>query len=192
MFEFVHILAVLVLMASALFAQSVLLTEPATAANRFSSGVEGPVCDGAGNLYACNFQRPGTIGKRTLDGNISVFSIVPAGGRVSGLQIDSHGYLIAADHVNHAIYRVDLQTGEFLESLTRDWAGPQFHQPNDLGIAADDTIYFTDPDWHSPTGGRVFMITPGPQRKTTIVDEGLNAEWHHCFSRSAAALCFAE
>jgi gluconolactonase len=172
--KFAYILAVFVLIAAPLFSQSQLLTEPATAVNSFSSGVEGPVCDGAGNLYACNFRRPGTIGKLTPDGNISVFAIVPAGGRASGLQIDGHGYLIATDYVNHAIYRVDLHTGEFLESLTKDWAGLQFHQPNDLGIAADDTIYFTDPDWHSPTGGRVFMITPGLHRKTAIVDEGLN------------------
>ena len=72
------------------------------------------VCDAAGNLYACNFQRSGTIGKLTPDGNISVFATVPAGGRASGLQIDGHGYLIATDYVNHAVYRVDLHTGEFL------------------------------------------------------------------------------
>jgi gluconolactonase len=172
--KFARILAVFLLITAPLFSQSELLTEPATATNSFTSGVEGPVCDAAGNLYACNFQRSGTIGKLTPDGNISVFAIVRAGGRASGLQIDGHGYLIATDYVNHAVYRVDLHTGEFLESLTKDWAGLQFHQPNDLGIAADDTIYFTDPDWHSPTGGRIFMITPGLHRKTAIVDEGLN------------------
>lgn len=167
--------AFLLLVASlAAWTQTHVPTKPATPANSFSSGVEGPVCDEAGNLYACNVTRYGTIGKLTPDGQLTIFTTAPAGGRLNGLQIDSRGDLIAADYVNHAIYRVDLRTGEFLESLTNDWAGPQFHQPNDLGIAADDTIYFTDPDWHSPTGGRVFMIRRGAHRKTSVVAGGLN------------------
>src|SRR6185312_2787310 len=131
MSEFAHVPAVVILIAPSLLAQSDLSTEPATAASSFSSGVEGPVCDAAGNLYACNFERSGTIGKLTPEGKASIFAIVPAGGRVNGLQIDSHGYLIAADYVNHAVYRIDLRTGEFLESLTKNWTGLQFHQPND-------------------------------------------------------------
>ena len=146
-----------------------------TPAKSFTGGIEGPVCDWLGNLFAVSYQKDGTIGKVSPDGKASVFAVVPNGGAVNGLRIDSQGYLIAADYVNHIVHRVDPRTGEFLESLTKDWTGPQFHQPNDVGIASDDTIYFTDPDWKSPTGGRIFMITPGPKRRTILVDDGLNS-----------------
>ncbi len=148
-------------------------TEQATAENSFP-GAEGPVCDGAGNLFVCNFERPGVIGKLSPDHKFTIFAVVPAGGRPNGLRIDSHGYLIVADYMNHAVYRVDPQTGEFLESRTRNWMGMQFRQPNDVGIAADDTVYFSDPDWRSPTGGRIFMIKPGTNPETVLLDEGLN------------------
>ncbi|MEO7653015.1 MAG: SMP-30/gluconolactonase/LRE family protein, partial [Bryobacteraceae bacterium] len=145
-----------------------------TPARSFTAGVEGPVCDAAGNLYAVNMERDGTIGKVTPDGEMSIFTVLPNGGRANGLRIDSKGFLIAADYNNHIVHRIDPASGSFLESLSKDWSGPPFHQPNDIGIAGDDTIYFSDPDWTAPSGGgRIFMITPGPARRTVLLDEGL-------------------
>jgi gluconolactonase len=154
-------------------AQSELPTQQVTDENTFP-GAEGPVCDEAGNLFACNFQRPGVIGKISPDNKATIFAVLPAGGRPNGLQIDSRGYLIVADYLNHAVYRVDPRTGEFLECLTRNWMGAQFRQPNDVGIAADDTVYFSDPDWKSPIAGRIFKVKPGPQPETVLLDQGLN------------------
>lgn len=139
----------------------------------FTPSIEGPAVDNAGNLFACNFERQGTIGKITAEGKGSVFTTLPANGRSAGLRFDSRGFLIVLDYINHLVYRVDPSSGQFLEVLTRDWTGPAFRQPNDLGIAPDDTIYFTDPDWQSPTGGRVFMVTPGVRRRTVQVADRL-------------------
>ena len=148
--------------------------EAFTPAGSFTSGVEGPACDAAGHLYAVSFGREGTIGKVAPDGRSAVFAVMPDGGRANGLRFDSQGYLIAADYVNHIVHRIDPKTGRFLENLTADWKGPVFLQPNDLGIASDDTIYFSDPDWKSRTGGgRIFMITPPPHRRTVLLDEDL-------------------
>ena len=147
---------------------------PFTPERSFTSGVEGPAVDASGNVFACNYERNGTIGKVTPDGKSSVFATLPAGGKCAGLQFDGRGSLVALDHINHLVYRVDPLSGTFLEVLTRDWQGPAFRQPNDLGIASDDTIYFSDPDWGSSTGGRIFMVTPGPKRHTVLVAEGLN------------------
>jgi len=140
----------------------------------FTGGIEGPVCDAAGNVFAVSYQKEGTIGKLAPDGTLSLFAVIPNSGRANGLRIDSQGFLIAADYVKHIVHRIDPKTGQFLENLTADWKGPQFRQPNDVGIASDDTIYFTDPDWSSPTGGRIFMITRPPNRRTVLLDEGLD------------------
>lgn len=149
-------------------------SEPYTAINSFTSGVEGPAVDASGSVYACNYERSGTIGKVSAGGKAAVFAEIPAGGRSAGLQFDRTGALIALDYVNHLVHRVDAGSGEFLEVLTRNWTGPAFRQPNDLAIASDDAIYFTDPDWSSSTGGRVFLITPGVKRRTVLVADELH------------------
>lgn len=148
--------------------------KPFTPANSFTSGVEGPACDREGNLYAVSYQREGTIGKVTPEGRASLFVEMPEGGRANGMRLDSQGKLIVADYVRHRVYRLDPQSGKFLGNLTQDWTGPEFHQPNDVGIAKDDTVYFSDPDWKNPAGGgRIFMITAPPQRHTVMLDQGL-------------------
>mgnify|MGYP003327509627 CR=1 FL=1 len=40
------------------------LTKP----KEFTSGIEGPACDAAGNIFAGNFAKQGTIGRITPDG----------------------------------------------------------------------------------------------------------------------------
>ncbi|MFB3828308.1 MAG: SMP-30/gluconolactonase/LRE family protein [Bryobacteraceae bacterium] len=149
-----------------------IVAEPFTAAGSFTRGVEGPACDRAGNLYAVNFERQGTIGKVTPQGEASLFAVLPNGGNANGMRLDSRGLLIVADYRGHAVWTLDPATGGFLEKLTADWKGAQFHQPNDVGIAGDDTIYFSDPDWKS-RGGRLFMITAPPSRRTVMIEEGL-------------------
>ena len=150
-----------------------LRSQPFTTQKSFTSSVEGPAVDTFGSVFACNLERVGTIGKVNADGKAVVFAEMPAGGRSAGLHFDRAGFLIALDYINHVVYRVDPATGKFLEVLTRDWTGPAFRQPNDLAIAPDDAIYFTDPDWSSPTGGRVFLVAPGPKRRTILVADGL-------------------
>jgi len=150
-----------------------IVAEPFTPAGSFTSRVEGPACDAAGNLYAVSFEREGTIGKVTPDGKASLFAVMPEGGRANGIRVDSKGFLIVADYVRHIVYRVDPASGRFLESLTADWKGPQFHQPNDVGIASDDTIYFSDPDWKT-AGGAIYMISAPPKRRTVLIEDGLS------------------
>ncbi|MFN0166255.1 MAG: SMP-30/gluconolactonase/LRE family protein [Bryobacteraceae bacterium] len=148
---------------------------PVTAKNSFTSGIEGPACDAAGNLYAVNFARQGTLGKVTPDGTASLFVTLPDGGAANGLRFDSHGFLLAADYVKHHVWRIEMPQGRFVEDLAADWKGAPLHQPNDLGISSDDTIYFSDPDWSAKKGGgRIFMITKPPKRKTVLLDDGLD------------------
>ena len=54
----------------------------------FTRGIEGPACDLQGNLYAVNYQRQGTIGQVTPDGQHSLFVELPAGWVKLGIRSD--------------------------------------------------------------------------------------------------------
>ena len=72
-----------------------------TPVNGFTSGIEGPACDAAGNLYAVNYERQHTIGKVTPDGTASVFVELPTGSIGNGIRFNSEGFMFVADYTNH-------------------------------------------------------------------------------------------
>ncbi|MBW6523572.1 SMP-30/gluconolactonase/LRE family protein [Sphingomonas sp. RHCKR47] len=74
---------------------------------------------------------------------------VPAGIReagANGLAIDRSGALVMADSGTRAIARVDLATRKKTIFADR-FEGKRFNSCNDLTIARDGTIYFTDPPY---------------------------------------------
>ena len=74
---------------------------------------------------------------------------IPAGIReagANGLAIDAAGALVMADSGTRAIARVDLATRR--KTILADrYDGKRFNSCNDLTIARDGTIYFTDPPY---------------------------------------------
>jgi sugar lactone lactonase YvrE len=120
------------------------LTDPGT----FTSGAEGPACDAAGNLYAVNYARQGTIGRVTPAGEGSVFLELPNGSVGNGIRFDRAGNMFVADYTNHAILKVEMAT-RALAVFAHD---PTLNQPNDIAIDRDDTIFASDPDWRNETG----------------------------------------
>ena len=90
----------------------------------------------------------------------------------NGLALDTEGHLIAATHDRKQVARVDLDGGT-RTALVSTFEGAPFNSPNDLVMAADGTLYFTDPDYQrkAAPGGqpltRVYRLHEG---KTTVVD----------------------
>lgn len=119
-----------------------------TPVNGFTSGIEGPACDADGNLYAVNFERQGTIGKVTPDGQATVFVELPEGSIGNGIRFDSHGFMYIADYTNHNVLKVDMETREISVHAHE----PKMNQPNDLAIGANDILYASDPNWGESTG----------------------------------------
>lgn len=119
-----------------------------TPVNGFTSGIEGPACDAAGNLYAVNYERQHTIGKVTPDGVASVFLELPNGSIGNGIRFDSEGFMYIADYTNHNILKVDMETREIRVHAH----GPRMNQPNDLAIDSNDVLYASDPNWKESTG----------------------------------------
>jgi len=64
----------------------------------------------------------------------------------NGMALDAAGRLLACDHGNRALARIDLKTGEKTFLLER-WRGKRFNSPNDLAVARSGAIYFTDPTY---------------------------------------------
>ena len=78
-----------------------------TRKGEFTPGIEGPACDAAGNLYAVNLQRQGTIGRVIPNGSTSVFVELPEGSIGNGIRFNADGDFYVADYTGHNILLVD-------------------------------------------------------------------------------------
>lgn len=124
------------------------VARPLTRTGEFTSGIEGPACDKDGNVYAVNFERQGTIGRITPGGVGEVFVELPAGSIGNGIRFDREGLMYVADYKKHNILKIDSTT----RAITVHAHNSEMNQPNDLAIAADGTLYASDPNWKDRTG----------------------------------------
>jgi sugar lactone lactonase YvrE len=129
-------------------AEKLFVATPLTQKGEFTSGIEGPACDKAGNIYAVNFSKQGTIGKTTADGKGSVFVTLPKGSVGNGIRFDNAGSMFIADYPQHNVLKVDMAT----QKISVFAHEPKMNQPNDLTIMADGTLYASDPNWGKKTG----------------------------------------
>lgn len=132
-----------------LLAQQLYKTKDLTAENMFSSNIEGPNFDKAGNLYIVNFQHDGTIGKiDPQNGNGEIFVTLPDSSVANGVHFNSKGTMFLPDFKGHNILMVDMDTkkvGVYVHSA-------KFNQPNDLCINRKDQIFVSDPKWADNSG----------------------------------------
>lgn len=134
---------------------------------------EGPVWI-KGALYYSDFVHngvfPSRIRKLAPDGTVSTF--VDDGGS-NGLAVDAHGDIVAATHKYKALSRYSSADGR-RSTIADSYQGQPFNSPNDIAIAGDGTIYFTDPDYQkaaAPGGQPVTGIyRVGTDGKVTLVD----------------------
>jgi sugar lactone lactonase YvrE len=128
-----------------------------TPAGEYTSGIEGPAVDADGNLYVVNFHTSGTIGKLPSGAAQSqLFTTLPAGSIGNGIRFDRDGRMYVADFKKHNVFvinRGETRPGVYFHSAA-------FHQPNDLAIAPDGTLYASDPLF--PHKGQVWRIVRQP------------------------------
>lgn len=120
------------------------LTDPAL----FTPGIEGPACDREGNLYAVSFGDKANIGKVSPEGKGELFVTLPEGSTGNGIRFDRKGMIYVADYTGHKVLKIDPAT----KAITTLAHEPRMNQPNDLAIAADGTLYASDPNWKEKTG----------------------------------------
>ena len=121
---------------------------PLTKPGEFTKGIEGPACDKAGNVFAVNFKKQGTIGRVSPEGKGEVFLTLPEGSIGNGIRFDKKGNMFIADYPKHNVLRVDAKT----KKLTVFAHEPKMNQPNDLAIDAKGNLYASDPSWAKVTG----------------------------------------
>ncbi len=132
--------------------------------------IEGPSFDAAGNLYIVDipFGRIFTIAP---DGEWSL--VVEYDGWPNGLKIAADGRILVADY-RHGLMQLDAGARLMLP-LLRSRNSESFRGCNDLHIARNGDIYFTDQGQtglHDPSG-RVFRLTPGG-RLDCLLDTGIS------------------
>lgn len=111
-----------------------------------------------------------------LDANGVVTTVIEDSGS-NGLAVDNDGFIVAGTHKYKSLSRFNSETGE-RSSVVEQYNGNVFNSPNDLAVAKDGTIYFTDPAFQRDAA-------PGGQEKTavyrvatdgtvTVVDDTIN------------------
>ncbi len=132
---------------------------------------EGPAWDGKGALYFSDI--PGdTIYRLGLDGKVSPF--LKPSGKSNGLMFDRDGTLLACRHWTRDVVRIAMD-GK-LTVLADSFGGKRLNSPNDLIVARDGSIYFTDPHYglegrpqEQPLEG-VYRLAPGGALTLVIRD----------------------
>ena len=94
-----------------------------------------------------------------LDANGTVTSAIDDSGS-NGLAVDNKGLLVAGTHKYKGLSLFNPATGE-RTTIVDQFNGNPFNSPNDIAIAKDGTIYFTDPAFQRDAA-------PGGQEKTGV------------------------
>lgn len=109
-----------------------------------------------------------------LDASGKVSTLIEDSGS-NGLATDGKGNLIAGTHKYKSVSRYTLDGKR--SDVVSQFNGNVFNSPNDLALAADGTLYFSDPDFQrdAAPGGqdktRVYRV--GTDGKITVVDDTL-------------------
>lgn len=101
---------------------------------------EGPTCDKNGNVFFTD-QPNDRIMEWSVDGKLTTF-LQPAG-RANGMYFDAKGNLIACADGKNELWSI--APDKKVTVLVKDFQGKYLNGPNDVWIAPNGGLYFTDP-----------------------------------------------
>lgn len=139
---------------------------------------EGPAADKDGNVYFTDQPNNKIYKWWAQSGEISVFHSQT--GRANGTYIDHDGNLLTCSDMDNQLWSIDMDGNPTV--LVADFEGNRLNGPNDLWVAPDGGIYFTDPLYQRPywtrdpemqqDGQHVYYLSPDRQNLTRV-DENL-------------------
>jgi gluconolactonase len=130
---------------------------------------EGPVyCAEEDALYFTTVPRPGpdgapsvAINRLALDDPERPVVVVSEANGANGMALDADATLIVCEQGSRAqparISRLDRDSGERL-TVVDSWRGLRLNSPNDVVVAADGAVWFTDPSY-----GHLQGVRPRPE-----------------------------
>lgn len=137
---------------------------------------EGPASDANGNVYFTDQPNDQIVKWSADDGSFSVF-MKPAG-RTNGLCFDHSGMLLACSEGKNELWSI-APDGK-ITILFKDFEGKRFNGPNDLWVAPNGNIYFTDPlykrrwwDYPMPEleDESVYLVSPDYKTITRLTND---------------------
>lgn len=139
-------------------------------------------------LYVTSLPKPGVDGsplvqikRLALDDHEEISVLVADANGANGMTADREGRLIVCEQGSHRrparISRIERTTGE-REPLVEAWRGLRLNSPNDVVVASDETIWFTDPSYGHLQGFRpepavgdfVYRHDPATGQTTVVAD----------------------
>jgi gluconolactonase len=137
---------------------------------------EGPACDAHGNVYFTDQPNNQIVKWSAEDNSLSVF-LKPAG-RANGLCFDHSGMLLACSEEKNELWSISPEGKT--QVLLKGYQGKRFNGPNDLWIAPNGSIYFTDPLykrrwWNYPMPEQddesVYVLSPDLRTLTRLTND---------------------
>jgi signal peptidase len=152
--------------------EELFVSKPLTPPNEYTTHIEGPAVNAAGDLFVANIKIPGAgddggaIGRVTSGATTSELFLprLPSQNGIrgvgNGIRFDQQNRMYVADFKNHIIHVFGpgptTTRRDYFVARPNNQGKPVFDQPNDLAIARDGTLYASDPK--SGTG-RIWKIT---------------------------------
>jgi len=140
------------------------------------SFTEGPTPDSEGNVYFTD-QPNDRICKWSVDGVLTDF-MKPCG-RSNGLFMDPNGCLWACADMDNQLWKIDPNGRTTV--VVKDFQGKLLNGPNDLWMAPDGGIYFTDPLYRrdywtrdpamQQDGQCVYYLSPDRKSLTRVIED---------------------
>ncbi len=103
---------------------------------------EGPIWMPDGSLHFSDM--PGDK-RRRWHPSEGVIVLRDPSNKCNGMTLDNDGNLIVCEHVTSSVVRE--QPGGTRETLATHWQGKELNSPNDVIVASDGSILFTDPTY---------------------------------------------
>lgn len=137
---------------------------------------EGPATDSEGNVFFTDQPNNKIYKWSAEDNTVSVFMDVA--GRSNGLYFDKAGNLYTAADENSQLWKIDPQ--KKVSVILKGFHNKKFNGPNDLWIAPNGGIYFTDPYYQRPYRNyskqpikeqRVYYLSPDQKQLRVATEE---------------------
>jgi gluconolactonase len=142
---------------------------------------EGPIWNKDGRFLLFS-DMPGDV-RRRWDEDNGVQEVMRPSNKGNGMTYDADGRLLVCEHSTSSLVRIDPDgTGSGREVLASHYDGKELNSPNDVIVANDGSIYFSDP-WYGrmPVFGverdrelgfqGVYRIPPGGGDLQLLVDD---------------------